>query len=192
MKKKIALLLLTVMAISLIACGKKDTANTDDAVKDETKVESALEIYQSIWATYEDDEKFSACGGDSENAVMGEAGTFDVTDTEGLDVLLGFPTDCVDKIDDAASLMHMQNANSFTSGAFHVTKADDVQAVADALKENIMNRQWCCGFPDTLVIYKIDDNYLVSAFGKDPMMATFKSKLAGVYADAVLVYEESL
>lgn len=192
MKKKIALLLLTVMAISLVACGEKDTANNNDAAKDGKQAESALDVLQSTWETYEEENKFAAGGGDSQNMVMDEPGKFDVANTEELNGTLGFPADSAGKIDDAASLMHMMNANTFTAGAYHVTNADDVQGVADALKESIMNRQWLCGFPETLIIVKVNDNYLVSAFGNGEIIETFKTKLTGVYADATVVYEESL
>ena len=192
MKKKIALLLLTVMAISLVACGEKDTANNNDAVTDGKQAESALDVLKSTWETYEDENKFAAAGGDSQNMVMDEPGNFDAANTEELNAILGFPADAAGKIDDVASLMHMMNANTFTSGAYHVTNADDVQGVADALKESIMNRQWMCGFPETLIIVKVNDNYLVSAFGNGEIIETFKTKLTGVYADATVVYEESL
>ena len=192
MKKKIALLLLMVMALTLVACGEKDTANNDDAADNGKQAESALDVLQSTWETYEDENKFAAAGGDSANMVMDGPGKFDATNAEELDFTLGLPNDAVSKIDDAASLMHMMNANTFTSGAYHVTNADDVQSVADALKESIMNRQWMCGFPETLIIVKVNDNYLVSAFGNGEIIQTFKTKLTGVFADATVVYEESL
>ena len=215
MKKKIALLLLTVMTMSLIGCGEKDTTNgNDDATNNDTvvednvaddttdnadsntdsdaSVEGAAGVLNAIWATYEDENKFAAGGGDSQNMVMDEPGKFDVTNTEELDATLGFPTDYADKIDDAASLMHMMNANTFTGGVYHVTNADDVTAVCDALKESIMNRQWMCGFPETLIIVTVDDNYVISAFGNGQIIETFKNKISGVYSNATVVYEESL
>ena len=217
MKKKIALLLLTVMTMSLIGCGEKDTTGgnddagnndpvvednaADDTQADDTSndsannsvsAESAVGVLNSIWATYEDDNKFAAGGGDSQNMVMDEPGAFDVTNTEELNATLGFPTDYADKIDDAASLMHMMNANTFTGGAYHVTNADDVTAVCDALKESIMNRQWMCGFPETLIIVVVDDNYVISAFGNGEIIETFKNKTTGAFSNATVVYEESL
>ncbi len=213
MKKKIALLLLTVMTMSLIGCGEKDTTGgnddagnkdtvvednaaddtqADDTSNDSASAESAVGVLNSIWATYEEDNKFAAGGGDSQNMVMDEPGAFDVTNTEELNATLGFPTDYADKIDDAASLMHMMNANTFTGGAYHVTNADDVTAVCDALKESIMNRQWMCGFPETLIIVVVDDNYVISAFGNGEIIETFKNKTTGAFSNATVVYEESL
>lgn len=216
MKKKIALLLLTVMTVSLIGCGEKDTTGgNDDATNNDVVVEDNVEddtteddntndngnveigegavgILQYIWSTYEEENKFAAGGGDSANMMMDEPGAFDVNNTEELDATLGFPTDFADKIDDAASLMHMMNANTFTSGVYHVASADDVTAVADAIKENIMNRQWLCGFPETLIIVTVDDNYVISAFGNGQIIETFKNKTTSVFQDATVVYEESL
>lgn len=215
MKKKIALLLLTVMTMSLIGCGEKDTTDgNDDVTNNDTVVEDniaddttdnddsnaesnvsaegAVSVLNAIWATYEDANKFAAAGGDSQNMVMDEPGAFDVTNTEELDATLGFPTEYADKIDDSASLMHMMNANTFTAGAYHVTNADDITAVCDALKESIMNRQWMCGFPETLIIVTVDDNYVISAFGNGQIIETFKNKISGVYSNATVVYEESL
>lgn len=213
MKKKIALLLLTVMTMSLIGCGEKDTtggnddagnndtvvednvaddSQSDDTANNSASAESAVGVLNSIWATYEDENKFAAGGGDSQNMVMDEPGAFDVTNTEELNATLGFPTDYADKIDDAASLMHMMNANTFTGGAYHVTNADDVTAVCDALKESIMNRQWMCGFPETLIIVVVDDNYVISAFGNGEIIETFKNKTTGAFSNATVVYEESL
>jgi len=209
MKKKIVLLLLTVMAISLIGCGQKDVTedkdivvedNVEDDTTDDTtddmngtvSVEGAEGVLNTIWSTYEEENKFASGGGDSHNMVMDGPGKFDVTNVEELDATLGFPTDYADKIDDAASLMHMMNANTFTSGVYHVTNADDVSAICDALKENIMNRQWLCGFPETLIIVTVDDNYVISAFGNGQIIETFKNKISGVYSNATVVYEESL
>lgn len=212
MKKKIALLLLTVMTVSLVGCGEKDNTNgNDNAVNDGQVVEDSMEddttnndnenveakegatgILQTIWSSYAEDEMFAAGGGDSHNMVMDEPGKFDVTNTEELNATLGFPTDYADKIDDAASLMHMMNANTFTGGVYHVADAENVNTVADALKENIMNRQWMCGFPETLIIVVIDDNYVLSAFGNGEIIETFKNKTTSAFENATVLYEESL
>ena len=213
MKKKIALLLLTVMTMSLIGCGEKDTtggnddtgnndtvvednvaddSQADDTTDNSSSADSAVGVLNSIWTTYEEENKFAAGGGDSQNMVMDEPGAFDVTNTEELNATLGFPTDYADKIDDAASLMHMMNANTFTAGAYHVTNADDVTAVCDALKESIMNRPWMCGFPETLIIVVVDDNYVISAFGNGEIIENFKNKTTGAFSSATVVYEESL
>ena len=212
MKKKIALLLLTVMTISLVGCGEKNNTNSNNAANNGQNVENtagdntadntvgdnhqteegALGILQTIWSSYEEENKFSAGGGDSHNMVMDEPGAFDVTNSEELDATLGFPVDYMDRIDEAASLMHMMNANTFTCGAFHVTDSDNVSQVADALKDNIMNRQWICGFPETMIIVVVDDNYVLSAFGNGELIETFKNKTTTAFENVNVLYEERL
>ena len=189
MKKLICLLLAMTLTVSLTACGGGKTAET---VKDDTEGKTAVDILTDAWAVYEEDEKFAIAGGDYENMVMDAPGTVNVSDGETLDALLGFPAASAGLLDDGASVMHMMNQNTFTAGAYHVTKADDVQAVADALKENIMNRQWMCGFPDDLVVYSVGANYVIAVFGAEDVVDNFEDALEEVYASTKILYDEDL
>ena len=189
MKKLITLLFAMTFVISMTACGGGKTAET---VKDDTEGKTAVQILEDAWAGYEESEKFAIAGGDYENMVMDAPGTVNVSDGETLDALLGFPAASAGLIDDGASLMHMMNQNTFTAGVYHVTKADDVQAVADAVKENIMNRQWMCGFPEDLVIYSVGTNYVVAVFGADDIVDNFEDALETYYASTKILYDEDL
>ena len=71
-------------------------------------VDDALTILNAIWNTYSDEEKFPAAGGDSEHAVDGAPGSFDVSNADSLSYLLTFPADDASLIDSAASLVHMR------------------------------------------------------------------------------------
>ena len=107
--------------------------------------------------------------------------------------MLYLPAENVEMIDEAASLMHAMNANTFTGAAFHVTDAANAQVLISALKENILNTQWMCGFPDKLMIFTVNDEYVVSAFGNAEIMENFKTGLMEVYGDAaVFVLEETI
>ena len=59
------------------------------------------------------------------------------------------------------------------------------------LKTSIMNRQWMCGFPDTLIIVQVGADCVVSAFGNAELIEYFKTQLCAAYGCSVLV-EESL
>lgn len=189
MKKIVALLLAMTLALSLTACGDGKTAET---TKDDTEGKTAVDILKDSWAVYEEAEKFAIAGGDYNTMVPDAPGAVDVSDGETLDALLGFPADSAGLIDDGASLMHMMNQNTFTAGAYHVTKTDDVQTVADAIKENIMNRQWMCGFPDDLVVYSVGTNYVVAVFGAEDVVDNFEDALEEVYASTKILYDEDL
>lgn len=200
MKKLVAILLATMFILSLAACGEGNTPadsneqNISDAgTPGEGSVKSALELLTTVWNGYGDDEKFPAAGGDmsEENMTMDAPGKFGIDDTAALDATLGFPAASAEKIDDAASLVHMMNANTFTCGAFHVKSAEDTDDVFAAIKDNIMQRQWLCGFPDKLVIVKVE-GYLVSFFGETEIVDTFMTKLTAAYADAQTLCDEPI
>lgn len=187
MKKLLTLSLAAVMLLSMVACGGKDKP-TDNG--NTAEFGSALEILETVWGTYGENEKFPVSGGDAENSTMDAPGKFGVADADILDNMLGVPAANAAMIDDAASLMHMMNANTFTAGAYHLANAGDLDAFVSATKENIMNRQWMCGFPDTLILVQVGDDYVVSAFGEASIIDGFKTKL--VEAGGKVLVEESL
>ena len=189
MKKIVALMLAFVLALGLTACGGGNKGA--ETAKDDTEGKSAVQILEDVWAAYEG-EKFAIAGGDYENMIIDAPGAVNVSDGETLDALLGFPAASAGLIDDGASMMHMMNQNTFTAGVYHVTKADDVQAVADAVKENIMNRQWMCGFPDDLVVYSVGTNYVAAVFGAEDIVDNFEESLEGYYASTKILYDEDL
>ena len=189
MKKIIVLMLTMALALGVTACGG---GNKGGAAVNDTEGKKAVDILNDVWAVYEEDEKFAIAGGDYENMVMDAPGAVNASDGETLDALLGFPAASADKIDDAASMMHMMNQNTFTAGVYHVTSADDVKTVAKALKENIMNRQWMCGFPDDLVICSVGADYVVAVFGAEEVVDDFEDNLEDVYKSTKTLYDEDL
>lgn len=214
MKKKIAMMLLTVMTLSLAACGGQNDGNESQSSQPSSSVEesaapsgdasqessvetpatstneiaSAVDVLNTVWGNYKD-EKFPVGGGDSANLNFEGPGAFDVTNTEELNVTLGFPAEQVDKIDDAASMMNAMMANNFTAGVYHVTDAANVQAVADAVKATIMEKQWMCGMPEKMIVVSVD-NYVISAFGLNAAIDPFKTAISESYENVTVLYEE--
>ena len=154
-------------------------------------VDDALTILNAIWNTYSDEEKFPAAGGDSEHAVDGAPGSFDVSNADSLSYLLTFPADDASLIDSAASLVHMMNLNTFTCGAFHVADANNVTRLADDLRTTIQAKRWMCGFPDKLVIVTVGQSVL-SVYGNEELVNTFRDKLLASYSAATAVYDEAI
>ena len=189
MKKFLTLLLAAAMTLSLAACGSK----TDDNSGNNSQPASALELLNAVWANYSDDDKFPAAGGDFDEANMTEdaPGNFSVEDGDALDYSLSFPAADAGKLSDAASLTHMMNANTFTAGAFHVASSSDVDSVVSDLKDNIMNRQWMCGFPDKLVILTLGD-YVISCYGAEDLVDQFSEKVTEAFTDAAVVCDEAV
>ena len=154
-------------------------------------VDDALTILNAIWNTYSDEEKFPAAGGDSEHAVDGAPGSFDVSNADNLSYLLTFPADDASLIDSAASLVHMMNLNTFTCGAFHVADANNVARLADDLRTTIQSKHWMCGFPDKLVIVTVGQS-VFSVYGNEELVNTFRDKLLASYSAATAVYDEAI
>ena len=115
-------------------------------------------------------------------------GKFELGDGEGIDFELGFPKANIAEIDDAASLVHMMNQNTFTCGVYHVKTAGGAEALASKIKENVLARQWMCGFPEKLVIWTVGD-YIISVFGDGELIGTFASNLTKAYGSAKQLLE---
>ena len=187
MKKTIAMLLALILTLGVVSCGG------GNAKPDDSEVSDPLEVLTKVWNSYADDDKFAAVGGDDgtgQNSVEDAPGKFNV-DASQLSIKFSFPEDKVDKIDSAASVSHMMNANTFTAGAFHLKDKADAADVVKALRDSVQATQWMCGFPDKLVIITVD-SVVVSAFGYEDLIDTFRDKLVAAYPNASIDYDEPI
>ena len=109
MKKMITFILGAAMAISLVGCsGNNGSSNHGGSGDGSTSsYSSAVEVLETVYGVYSEDQKFPIGGGDSENLVMDGPGAFDITKTDELESSLGFPAGQADSIDGAASMIHM-------------------------------------------------------------------------------------
>ncbi|MBC8611895.1 Uncharacterised protein [uncultured Ruminococcus sp.] len=197
MKKLTAILLVAVLSFSFTACSKNSgsdfSSNPESNNSQQITAKDAVELLTAVWKGYPEDNKFAAMGGDlsEENATTDAPGKFDLSDPTALDSTLGFPSALVDKIDDAASLIHMMNANTFTCGTYHVKSSDDINNLAKAIKDNILQKQWMCGFPDKLIIVSVGD-YIVSFYGNNEVLGTFQAQLTSTYPSSKVILEEPI
>ena len=185
MKRITTIVLVVAMLISLVACG---------GTKQESTGQTALEILETVWDSYSENQKFAIMGGgpEFEQSVMDAPGAFELKDEDTVDSVLGFPSSSVALLKEAASMMHAMNQNTFTAGAYHISKSGDVEMLISDLEDNILNRQWMCGFPDRLLIVKVDQNTLISAFGEETNIEYFKDRILTAYPASEIVVEESL
>ena len=167
MKKTISLTLALVLALSLAACGKN--GNTDSSADVPADANTLL---TTVWDSYTDDEKFPASGGDYTTPVEDAPGAVDISDADNLNYMLTLPVEDASKIDGAAALSHMMNANTFTCGAFHITSKDDVDTVAQDLRNAIQS--------------------VVSLYGDEELVNTFRDKFTAAYSDSVVAYDEAI
>jgi len=188
MKKLISMLLVLVM-VAAMATG---CANAKPEQTDPVNVPaSALEILENVWAQYAEEEKFFCIGGDFGSPVDNAPGNYNLAD-EGLSYQLYIPAEQVANVDQAASLIHGMNANTFTGAAFHAKSGTDVNALATAIRDNVQNAQWMCGFPEKLIVAVIGGEYVLMVFGLNDAINPFETKLGTAYPDANIVYNEAI
>lgn len=114
MKKMITFILGAAMAISLVGCsGNNGSSNHGGSGDGSTSsYSSAVEVLETVYGVYSEDQKFPIGGGDSEHMTTDAPGAFDVSKTEELTSTLSLPESETTHIDDAASMIHMMNANT--------------------------------------------------------------------------------
>lgn len=205
MKKLLAILLAAMMLLSLVACGETNETEAPETSAPETNApeteapavelayKSALELLQVVMNGYNagatEDTMLYVAGGNINNfettSFDGPA-TFVALENEDYNANLGYPAADVAKIDDAASMFNMMNTNVFNCYAVHFTNSDDVDAMVETLKANILARQWICGSPEKLVIVKVPGDYLIVVWGAvqfggivDPFVASFATSVEG-------------
>ena len=195
MKKIISLILAGVMMLGLAACGAEKPAETTapaQTTAPAVTVESALAVLEDIWAKYGEDEKFAVIGGNMENPVDGAPGNYDMAYAENLTWNLLIPESEITNVAEAATMIHMMNANTFTSGVVRLAEGTDAEAFAQVMRDAIQNNQWMCGFPETLTIAVIDGEYVLIAFGVNDAMNPFMTHFAEAYAEAEVLFNEAI
>ena len=199
MKKVISLALSAALCASVFAgCGKQNsTSSTTEATAPSTVVEttqaaasqygSSLDLLNAIWNGIPEGSRFPAGGGDEANAAEGP-GSFDVAAyAETFQYLILVDQDLQDKItDEAATLVHMMNTNTFCSAVMQLKDTGDAEDFAAAYKEIVQGNQWMCGFPDTVLVLNLD-GFVITAYGKNDPIQSFKN--AAVALGAQLLVE---
>ena len=111
-------------------------------------------------------------------------------DADQLDMHLGYPVDLFEYVVEASSLTAM-NQNIFTCGAIRLAEGADITQIANAMEENIQNRMWMCGFPESVVIIELPGNYIVSFFGQS-LVPQFVEKILATYEGAKVLIDNPI
>ena len=190
MKKFVCAFLALIMMVSLCACG----GNAAPAETEVAGPASALEVLETVWGLYGDDEKFSIYGGNPkenyEENVWDAPGTYDLAD-ENMSYNLLIPADQIPNVDDVASMTHGMMANNFNSAVFHLKDGVEAKAFADALYQSISGNMWICGMPERTIVAALGE-YVIMAYGVGEAMNSFETHLAEAYPTAEILYNESL
>lgn len=189
MKKIVSIVLVLAMALSLAACGGKKTEET--APVQEVPA-SAVEILEKTWADYAESEKFAIVGGNVEAGIMDAPANYDMAYAENMTYSLLVPAEQITNVAEAASMMHMMNANTFTCGVVHLTEGTDAEAFAQTMRDAIQGNMWMCGFPETLTVAVIEGEYVLIAFGVNDAMNPFMTHFGEAYPEANILFNEAV
>ena len=192
MKKTVTIFLLGIMILTLFGCGNKQGSSSEGEENETSKYATSLEVLQAVLEVYKEEDLFAIYGGNQENAIMDAPGTFDISKTEELETTLGLPESQISNIDDAASMVHMMNANTFTGATYHLKEGIDINDFADTTKSNILGKTWLCGQPDTLLIIDVGGSYVITAYGEVKIMETFKTNVLSAISGAKVIVEVSI
>lgn len=190
MKKLLSAILVLTLVFGLAACGGNSAEETQGADAQELPA-SALEILETVWADFAEEEKFPVIGGSMAAPVDNAPGSYDLAD-ENISYQLLIPADQLGSVTEAASMIHMMNANTFTCAAYKLADGVTAAEFGAAMKDAVMNNQWMCGFPDSLLIRAFGDSYVVVAFGINDAMTPFDTHLTAAYPGMETIASESI
>ena len=209
MKKLLALVLAALMILVLVACnnteetttGNNETSSTTSTTETTESTEApkppiaanALEIMDNIWASYDDDNRFFCFGGYPGAEEMVENGPATLPlNTDALYNWFQLPEATVALVDDAASLCHGMNTNSFTAAVFHLKDEGDAEAFANSFKETIQDYHFVCGAPTWFTVISLGDGYVLRISGADGLVETFRDAALALYEGATVICDESV
>ena len=153
-------------------------------------VDDALTIPNAIWNTYSDEEKSSCRRWDSEHAVDGAPGSFDVSNADSLSYQLTFPADDASLIDSAASLVHDESEHLYLRRVPCRRREQRRQARGRPAHDH-SGQALDVRLPDKLVIVTVGQS-VFSVYGSEELVNTFRDKLLASYPTAAAVYDEAI
>lgn len=196
-KKIISILLIMLMSFAMLAftgCGNaKDNTNGNGGTNDANQsampaIESAVAFYTDVWAAFGEDNKFSCVGGDAEHSTEGP-GQFQLTEenADSFKQQLLVTDELYDMLeDDAATLQHMMNTNTFSSAVARLKDPTKASEFAETYKTVIQGQQWMCGFPDKVVVISVGD-YVVMAYGYEENIDNLVAACSAVEAQSTVL-----
>lgn len=194
----------TVVMLACVACGDTQTGNTNtegssSEVTENTEpteekepefyieIANAEEILTKTWDVYTEETRFDIMGGHFYSAKIGVPAKYDLTETVDMEEMFCVPEIEGKKVDNAATMVDLFNAARFTAGAFHIKDGENVDEFIKAVKNQVYINQWHGETPKKLMIMKIDEQYVVSVFGREALVNEFKLNLESIYQTMVEV-----
>lgn len=179
-KKILVTVIAMTMVFTLAACGGSDNAGSEEG----KEFTSAVDLLTEVYNGFDEDYQFPVAGGSSDAMNEEGPGAFTVGDGVELNQSMHFPMEYMGNIEEAATMFHLMNANTFAAGAYKID--GDMKEIADAFVDEIDKTQWICGFPEVFVVVKAGD-YMVSAFGDSDLIDEFVKQIESKVANTEVI-----
>lgn len=168
----------------------EDKDASESTIEEDTEYNGLMpiDILNAVWDNYPSNKKFVAGGGNSMDG-PGEM-VENLDNAEMIESILLLPAKDYDKVADTACLLELYNIE-FTCGVYRVVNSDDIDTIALDIKENIINDPTTCEYSDKFFVATYD-NCVISAFGHNWIMNTFRPTLTETYPEINFVYEGEL
>lgn len=192
-KDWLILIAVGVLACSVIACGTNGvgsehteaTQGTEAVIETESEfhieISDAEDILLKTWAVYKSEERFEIMGGHFSSALIGLPAKYDLEQSVDLVQMYCLPEKYLSVVDDVATMVDLFNAARFSVSVYHVTDVETMQSMAEDIKIQVRENEWHGEKPEKLFIINIDDQYVVSVYGRERLVNEFKQKLESVY-----------
>ena len=206
-KKYVVFLCVGMLLFHVTACGKNVNEDTQvgqtetqqdsqDTPEVKVPIADATDIMTKVWQSFEAEDtdgnpyndRFAIMGGHFDTAVMDMPAKYDLTQTTDLELIYCVPQTVSPMLDDAATMVHLMVASTFTAGAYHVSDVANVRSAVDGMKQQIEGNHWLDGFPDSYLVATIDEQYVISAVGNAEVMEYFEAVLKDIYGKQFVIH----
>lgn len=200
-RNKYYLWMILLLLFLCVGCGNSNIGNTEESnhtgkVEETQETEfyveivDAKEVLVKTWESYAEEDRFEIMGGHFDSAVMGMPEKYDLTQVTDLVQMYCVPEAQIENLDDGATMIDLYNAGRFMASAFHVNDGANVDEVVSQMHTQIMENQWHGEKPQKLMIVKIDEQYVISVWGRESLVDKFREKLESVYQEMIVVMVE--
>lgn len=153
---------------------------------------SSLKILESVWSKYPEAERFSVYGGMMARPVEDGPGVLDLTEIEELQAVYVLLPAYLGKMAEGASVVHLMSRNIFTAAVVKIPEEGAFLPVFRQWRDQIQRNHWIGGRPERVLLARVEEDFLVMAFGTREMVKCFETRLTDIYKAAEILYSQAV
>lgn len=178
--KRLLLLILSLCAIFLCVACEKPQANKEETETEKIEILDATDILLKVWSNLKI-ENIEVMGGHYSDPAMGNPAKYDLSQVADLSLMYCVPEQFISQIDDASTMVDLYNAARFTAVSIHLTENSSQEQLVEAMKQQILQNEWHGESPEKILVIGIEDEYVVSVYGRKEIVDEFEKVLKKIY-----------